>query len=127
MVAEKYQALVNLGMANSRMKDFYDLWVIAREFDFDGLTLSKAIRNTFSRRRTPLPEHTPSGLSREFYEDAFKNTQWNAFVRKGMLVTSPPSLTDVCLFLETFLVPPTQALTQGQDFRAKWEPGGPWH
>jgi hypothetical protein len=67
VVAEKYQALVHLGMANSRMKDFYDLWVIANDFDFDGLILSEAIRNTFSRRRTPLPEHMPSGLSPEFY------------------------------------------------------------
>jgi len=125
-VAEKYQALVNLGMANSRMKDFYDLWVIAREFDFDGATLSEAIRNTFSRRRTPLPKHTPSGLSAEFYEDAQKNTQWNAFIRKGMLVASPSSLTDVCLFLETFLFPPTQAMAQGLDFRARWKSGGPW-
>jgi predicted nucleotidyltransferase component of viral defense system len=127
VVAEKFQALINLGMANSRMKDFYDLWVIAREFDFDGQTLSDAIHNTFSCRQTPLPEHTPSGLSPGFYEDSRKNTQWNAFVRKGMLVTSPPSLTEVCLFLETFLVPPTQALAQDRDFRAKWEPGGPWH
>jgi len=87
VVAEKYQALVNLGMVNSRMKDFYDLWIIAREFNFDGMTLSKAIRNTFSRRRTPLPERTPSGLRPEFYEDTQKNTQWNAFVRKGMLVS----------------------------------------
>jgi len=126
VVAEKYQALVHLGMANSRMKDFYDLWVIARKFDFDGLTLSDAIRNTFSRRRTPLPEHTPSGLSSGFYEDAQKNTQWSAFMRKGMLVTSPPSLTNVCLILETFLLPPTQALTQDQGFKAEWKPGGPW-
>jgi hypothetical protein len=72
VVAEKYQALVNLGMANSRMKDFYDLWVIARKFDFDGATLSESIRNTFSRRQTPLPEHTPFGFSAEFYEDAQK-------------------------------------------------------
>ena len=127
VVAEKYQALVHLGIVNSRMKDFYDLWVIAHEFDFNGLTLSEAIRNTFSRRRTPLPEHTPSGLSSGFYEDAHKNAQWNAFVRKGMLATSPPSLTDVCRFLELFLLPPTQALAEHQDFRAKWEPGGPWH
>lgn len=127
VVAEKYQALVNLGMANSRMKDFYDLWVIAREFDFDGLILSEAIRNTFSRRRTPLPKHTPSGLSSEFYKDAQKNMQWNAFLRKGRLITTPPSLADVCRFLDTFLIPPMQALTQDQNFRAKWEPGGPWH
>jgi len=69
VVAEKYQALVHLGLANSRMKDFYDLWIIAHEFDFDGQTLSDAIRNTFSRRGTAIPEHTPSGLGREFCED----------------------------------------------------------
>ena len=126
LISEKYEVMVKRGELNSRMKDFYDLWVIAREFDFNGLILSEAIRNTFSRRRTLLPEHASSGLSPEFHEDTQKNTQWNAFIRKGMLVTSPPSLTDVCLFLETFLLPPTLALTQDQDFKAKWKPGGPW-
>ena len=90
VVAEKYQALVDLGIANSRMKDFYDLWVIARDFDFDGANLSEAIRNTFSRRQTPLPEHTPSGLSAGFYEDSHKNIQWKAFLNKGMLVQLVP-------------------------------------
>jgi predicted nucleotidyltransferase component of viral defense system len=127
VVAEKFQALVNLGTANSRMKDFYDLWVIAREFDFDGETLSGAIRNTFSRRRTPLLEQTPSGLSAEFHEDAQKNNQWNAFLRKGNLAANPPSLTEVCGFLERFLLPPTQAARQEHEFMAKWEAGGPWH
>ena len=127
VVAEKYQALVNLGMANSRMKDFFDLWIIAREFDFDGRTLSMALRNTFSRRRTALPNNTPPGLSPEFYEDTHKITQWNAFLRKGMLAHSRPSLAGVCLLLETFLLPPTQALIQDQEFRSKWKPGGPWH
>ena len=126
VVAEKYQALVNLGMANSRMKDFYDLWIIARKFDFDGLILSEAIHKTFSRRRTTLPQHTPSGLSARFYDDAQKNTQWNAFLQKGRLVSSPLSLAEVCRLLETFLLPPTQALTHRQDFSARWEPGGPW-
>ena len=126
VMAEKYQALINLGMANSRMKDFYDLWIIAREFHFDGPTLSCAIRNTFSRRRTPLPEGIPSGLTSGFYEDTQKNIQWNAFLRKGLLVTSPASLAEVCLLLQIFLGPPTQALVQDKDFRATWEPGGPW-
>jgi predicted nucleotidyltransferase component of viral defense system len=126
VVAEKYQALVYLGMANSRMKDYYDLWVIAREFKFDGPTLADAVRNTFSRRQTPLPEHIPLGLSLEFYEDANKNTQWNAFVRKGMLATSPPTLKNVCLSLKAFLLPPTQALVRGEEFRANWGAGGPW-
>jgi predicted nucleotidyltransferase component of viral defense system len=127
VVAEKYQALVTLGMANSRMKDFYDLWIISREFDFDGLILSKAIGNTFSRRHTSLPEHVPLGLSPEFYEDSHKNTQWNAFVRKGMLTATPPSLKNICLSLEAFLLPPTQALVRDGEFRANWEPGGPWN
>ncbi|MGK7345738.1 MAG: nucleotidyl transferase AbiEii/AbiGii toxin family protein [Candidatus Nitrospinota bacterium M3_3B_026] len=126
VVAEKYHALVNLWLANSRMKDFYDLWIIASEFDFYGLTLSQAIRNTFSRRRTHLPEHIPSGLTPEFYNDAQKNIQWNAFLRKGALVTTPPSLADICRLLETFLIPPTQALIRSQDFTAEWKPGGPW-
>jgi len=127
VVAEKYQALVNLGLANSRMKDFYDLWVIAREFDFDGANLSEAIRNTFSRRQTPLPEHTPSGLSADFYEDAQKNKQWNAFLHRGSLTAKPPSLPEVCDLLERFLLPPTQAAIKEHEFRANWKPGGPWH
>jgi predicted nucleotidyltransferase component of viral defense system len=127
VVAEKYQALVHLGLANSRMKDFYDLWIIAREFDFDGQTLSDAIRNTFSRRRTALPDHAPSGLRPEFYEDAHRTNQWTAFIRKGLLVTTPPSLTEVCLLLQAFLLPPMEALVRGEAFGAKWDPGGPWH
>ncbi len=126
VVAEKYQALVNLGMANSRMKDFYDLWVIAREFDFDGETLSEAICNTFSRRQTQLPGHTPSGLSAEFHEDTQKNNQWKAFLRKGALTANPPSLTEVCGLLERFLLPPTRAVIKENKFGEKWKPGGPW-
>ena len=126
VIAEKYQALVNLGMANSRMKDYYDLWIISREFKFNGLTLSKAIDNTFSRRQTSLPEHVPLGLSSEFFDDSHKTTQWNAFVNKGMLAVSPSTLKDICLSLEAFLSPPTQALVRDEEFRANWEPAGPW-
>ncbi len=126
VVAEKYQALVDLGLANSRMKDFYDLWVIARQFDFDGILLSKAIHNTFTHRRTPLPEQTPAGLGPAFYEDAGKNAQWDAFHRKNRIDATPPPLADVCRFLETLLGPPTQALKRGRAFRARWQPGGPW-
>jgi predicted nucleotidyltransferase component of viral defense system len=126
VVAEKYQALVHLGMANSRMKDFYDLWVIACQFSFDGTVLSRAIHNTFSRRRTLLPEHTPAGLSPAFHDDAQKNKQWNAFHRTGKLGIAPPPLADICGLLEAFLVPPTQALKQTRSFKVRWEAGGPW-
>jgi predicted nucleotidyltransferase component of viral defense system len=128
VVAEKYQALVNLGIANSRMKDFYDLWIMARQFDFDGVTLSQAIQNTFIRRQTSLPAQTPSGLDSSFYGDMQKNLQWNAFLRKGMLLSTstPPSLEEVCRLLETFLMPPTQDPELYQTFNEWWQPGGPW-
>jgi len=128
VVAEKYQALVNLGMANSRMKDFYDLWIIAHQFGFDGRTLSEAIRNTFARRETSLPKQTPYGLSSTFYGDKQKNLQWNAFLRKGILLSTstPPSLEKVCHLLEMFLMPPTQASGNDHTFTEQWQPGGPW-
>lgn len=126
VIAEKYQALVSLGMANSRMKDFFDLWIIAQEFEFDGSVLSVAIHNTFSRRQTPLPDQIPIGLSSEFHEDNQKNNQWNAFLRRGKLTTDLISLSEVCNLLELFLAPPTQAVIRNQHFTAKWEPGGPW-
>jgi predicted nucleotidyltransferase component of viral defense system len=128
VVAEKYQAAVNLGMANSRMKDFYDLWVMAHRFDFDGLTLSEAINNTFTRRETALPEQNPSGLSSAFYGDKQKNLQWDAFLRKGMLLSTatPPTLKEICQLLETSLIPPTTALISGRAFTEQWQPGGPW-
>jgi len=128
VVAEKYQALVHLGMANSRMKDFYDLWVMAHRFDFDGVTLSEAINNTFARRETTLPEQTPSGLSSEFGDDILKTRLWDAFLRKGALqsTSTSPSLEEVCQLLEDFLMPPTTALRHGRAFSKHWQPGGPW-
>ncbi len=128
VVAEKYQALVHLAMANSRMKDFYDLWVMAHRFDFDGATLSEAIKNTFARRETALPDDTPSGLSEEFHNDLSKTRQWDAFLRKGAPIstTASPSLKQVCRLLEKFLMPPTAALLQGRTFSEHWRAGDLW-
>jgi len=83
VVAEKLDAIVQLGTANSRMKDFYDLFVLARGFDFDGALLVRAIRATFERRKTPLPAELPTGLTNEFAADPGKATQWMAFGRKS--------------------------------------------
>ncbi len=128
VVAEKYQARVYLGMTNSRMKDFYDLWVMVHRFDFNGATLSEAINNTFARRETTLPEQTPSSLGSEFGDDFQKTRQWDAFLRKGALLSTStsPSLDEVCQILENFLMPPTTALRQGRAFLEHWQPGGPW-
>lgn len=126
VIAEKYHALVNLGMANSRLKDFYDLWTIALIFDFDGTVAADAIHNTFLRRQTPLPEKLPVGLSNEFYQDSHKINQWNAFLRRGKISTDSPSLKDACQLLELFLIPPTLALNNDLSFKSIWKAGGPW-
>ncbi len=85
VVAEKFHAMVTLGMGNSRMKDFYDLFVLASDFEFDGGTLALAIRSTFERRETPIRGEPPLGLSAEFHGDAGKGIQWRSFLRKNRL------------------------------------------
>jgi hypothetical protein len=82
VVAEKFQAMVILGIANSRMKDFYDLWFLATHFEFDGQLLSTAIQMTFDRRRTLIPSFPPLALTTEFSQDQSKVAQWNAFLTK---------------------------------------------
>lgn len=74
VVAEKLQALVELGIANTRMKDFYDLWMLAGLFEFEGDRLARAIAATFERRRTPIPAEAPLALTSEFHADASKQT-----------------------------------------------------
>ena len=85
VVAEKFQALCALGMANSRMKDYFDLWMLLRDGDLGDAELVRAIRATFTRRRTALPEGVPAGLSDAFASDTGKLTQWRAFVTKNKL------------------------------------------
>ena len=85
VVAEKFQALCALGMANSRMKDYFDLWMLLRNGDLDDAELVRAIQATFTRRRSVLPEGVPAGLSDAFAADAGKLTQWRAFVAKNKL------------------------------------------
>lgn len=126
VVAEKFQALTVLGLANSRMKDFFDLWVLAHELPFEGVTLAGAIHATFLRRRTELPKGPPLALTSEFGTDALKIRQWQAFVGKGKLNVDRASLEQVCCFLAGFLMPPVDALVAGQQFEYDWPPAGPW-
>lgn len=125
VVAEKFQAMVMLGMTNSRMKDFFDLWLLSTTFEFDGQLLTQAIQATFERRRTPLPDSIPIALSAEFHDDDSKLKQWKAFVSKGGLVTPPP-LPELISGLRTFLLPPVDALRAGQGFKKRWIAPGPW-
>lgn len=124
VVAEKLQALVDLGMQNSRMKDFYDLWIIARQFSFEGQTLAAAVRATFERRATTLPKTVPTGLSEEFATDEQKNKQWRAFLERTQLPERELSLLQVVDDLRSFLMPALLAAEQGEDFQRSLTGGG---
>ncbi len=124
VVAEKLRALVFLDRANSRMKDFHDLWVMAEHFEFDGGILQGAIITTFQRRRTELPMEIPVGLSGSFAAE--KQTQWQAFRKRMHLETVPISFSDVSSVINGFLIPPLRKSAIGELFEGKWEPGGPW-
>jgi predicted nucleotidyltransferase component of viral defense system len=125
VVAEKLQAMVRLGILNSRMKDFYDLWHLARHAAFDGPTLTEAVRATFARRETPLPEGVPLALTDAFATDAAKQAQWRAFTGRGRLDEVAP-LEEVVALIRPFLLLVLQAAQGGLPFDKKWDPGGPW-
>lgn len=126
VVAEKFQAMVALGIANSRMKDFYDLCYLAQKFSFQGEVFSLAIKATFDRRKTSLPKELPLALTPEFFEDSSKQAQWKAFLRKGKLRADKKTFNEVALLLKNFLMPPTLAAAHGQTFKKKWSSSGPW-
>jgi len=123
-VAEKFETTVKLGEQNTRMNDFYDLWAMARKFEFDGDTLSSAIRNTFDRRKTALPAVAPVARSQKFVTDAAKQRQWSSFLSNSGLAA--PMLPEIARLIETFLSSPTLAAARRQGFAAKWAPPGPW-
>jgi hypothetical protein len=122
VIAEKYQAMVMLGQANSRMKDFFDLAVIARRTELDGATLAAAIAATFARRQTALPTEFPLALTREFSDDAAKQRQWQAFLNKNRIEAA--SLGDTVALLYDLLWPPTQVAAAGGQATATWRPEG---
>jgi hypothetical protein len=126
VVAEKYHALVILGMANSRMKDFYDLWALARQFAFEGTTLTDALRAAFERRRTLLPAEPPMALTPVFYDDPTRQALWRALVNRNRLPIPEQGLGPVASLLRDFLLPQAAA-SQNQVFDAHWPAGGPWH
>lgn len=103
VIAEKLHAMVVLGLANSRMKDYYDVWMLTRTFEFEAERLRQAVSATFERRRTPVPTKVPEGLGEAFARDAGKQRQWAAFA--GNLSARAPALADVVRDLRAALAP----------------------
>ena len=120
VVAEKFEALTTLGMANSRLKDFYDLWLIAQTFELRLSSLVDAVQRTFDRRGTALPQGVPVGLTDEFA--AAWAPQWRAFLSRERMAAAPDALVAVVGDLRNFLMP----LVVMSKEEALWPPRGPW-
>lgn len=99
VIAEKLEAIISLGLANSRMKDFYDLYWLLSRIPLNQNSLHSAIQNTFQHRQTALPQTTPIAFTPAFFENPQKNTQWQAFLRKNTLVA--PSLEKVITIIQS--------------------------
>ena len=126
VIAEKLEAMVALGMANSRMKDFHDLFTLAQNFSFDGTVLVRAVKNTFERRTTPLPHAPPIALTAEFSADIAKAAQWRNFLKRVTHQGAKLELTQVIEQLSQFLLPVLAAAENREEFHQSWIVGKSW-
>ena len=122
-IAEKLEAMVKLGILNSRMKDFYDIWQLARLFDFDGVVLTEAIRQTFERRGTKIPTGIEA-FSASFIDS--KQSQWTAFCKRLNQEHVPKKFKDIVMAVNEFLSPAIFYLSSQNLNPEKWKAPGPW-
>jgi len=125
VVAEKLHAMVKLGSINSRMNDFFDIWFLSTNFDFNGETLAAAIAATFEARKTAVPSEV-AAFGSEFGDSIEKQAQWTSFRRKSRLEEAPESLGEVTRRIAGFLTPLVRSLATGASFQLNWRPPGPW-
>jgi hypothetical protein len=126
VIAEKVEAMVALGIANSRMKDFFDLWTMSRTMAFDGPQLAAAIAATFQRRQTPIPLEPPVAMTGTFASNPAKITQWTSFIQRIEEANRSMTLQDVVTSIAEFLGPILRAIADGSPFHSRWTGGGPW-
>jgi len=124
VVAEKLEALTVLGLLNSRIKDYYDLALLARLYPFDGDVLAEAIGSTFRHRGTAI-DATPVGLTEAFSADPARAVQWRAFVRRSRF-ESESGLDEMVAQVRRFASAPLTAAAREDAFHLKWRAGGPW-
>ena len=123
-IAEKLEAMVKLGELNSRMKDFYDIWLLSRQFQFDGIDLQKSIIGTCSQRGTDLPSEIVA-LTENFAKA--KDVQWKAFRKNLNNDNIPVSLELVTAHIKSFIKPIAEHINNGSDFNKSWIPEAGWN
>ncbi len=124
-IAEKFDAMIKLSVLNSRMKDFFDIWLLCKHYDFDGRRLAEAILSTFSNRGTELPNDLSAKMA-AVVEDPTKDIQWRGFIKNSRLENAPDSFERVVDPIVGFLGPIVKTLFDGNAFELKWEAPGPW-
>ncbi len=124
-IAEKFQAMVKLGVLNSRMKDFYDIWLLSITFDFKGKIMAKAVEKTFEKRNTAVTLEAAL-FDPSFGKDESKDVQWRAFLRKSRLINAPQSFVEIVDAVKLFLEPIAVSIAEGRVFNSNWSAPGPW-
>jgi predicted nucleotidyltransferase component of viral defense system len=127
-VAEKFETMVSKGLLNSRVKDYYDIWMLSRTVAFDGSELAAALQATFNQRETEVPAVRPAVLGDEYSQRPEAIAQWTALVSRlgAGGVEAPESLADVADAIAEFVLPPAQAAAAGHTFAGKWVPWEGW-
>ena len=125
MIAEKFQAMIKLGVLNSRMKDFYDIWFLSCTFDFEGKILVAAVKKTFEKRNTAITLRAAL-FDPSFGKDKNKHVQWRAFIKKSRIVNAPQSFEDVINAVKLFLKPLASSVAEGRAFNKNWIAPGAW-
>lgn len=122
VIAEKYQAVVERGMTNTRIKDYYDIWYLSRHFPFHGSVLASAIRATFKRRDMTVPEELPIGLKPAYAKDTAHQRQWRAFISR-IGADSRLEFEEVLEAIAAFILAPSRAAATGATIASKWRDG----
>lgn len=128
-VAEKVQAMVEIGMSNSRLKDYYDVWMLSQALEFSGQELVDAFTATFAKRETPLPAGAPPELTAEFAEQPATTSMWASYrsTLARARIDAPENLTELAAGIAEFVTPPLRAAAAGSEFRRTWTPSRAWH
>lgn len=126
VISEKFEAMVTLGSLNSRMKDFYDIWLLMHTLDINGSSLAGALKRTFGHRKITLPSGDLLFVPEIYDEKSDRQMLWKAFLNKGAITHVPEKLSMVAEEIETFLLPPLTALHNDYEFTGKWYAPGPW-
>lgn len=121
VISEKFEAMIKLGLLNSRMKDFYDIWLMMRWFELKGANLVEAIKKTFNHRKTDIPHNKPLFAGEIYDEKSDRQTLWRAFLEKGDIQHPPDTLSVTAKEIEKFLIEPIVAINEKVKFDKTWK------